>query len=213
MLVEAHGILRPNAIGVMVGFAILIWPQFTLVEISGAVICALVLSLHYQDLRQILPGVACLLFGCLYTFGPWRFAVDLRLINVHLLFFALALNWIGDTAAFYVGRSFGRRKLAPSISPGKSREGAIASIVASTAFGLLYLGFLVPSLPIWKVILMSIFGNIAGQFGDLAESALKRGAGVKDSGTFLPGHGGVLDRMDSSLFSLPVVYALLRLSH
>ncbi|MBV9613133.1 MAG: phosphatidate cytidylyltransferase, partial [Acidobacteriaceae bacterium] len=76
-------------------------------------------------------------------------------------------------------------------------------------FGVLYLGHFMPHLPTWEVVIMAALGNIAGQFGDLAESAIKRGVDVKDSGGMLPGHGGMLDRVDSSLFALPVVYAIL----
>ncbi len=113
-------------------------------------------------------------------------------------------------AAYYVGRAIGKHKLAPSVSPGKSREGAIASVIGAIIFGLLYLGHFVPQIPLWQVALMAAIANVAGQFGDLAESAMKRGAGMKDSGTLLPGHGGFLDRLDSSLFALPVVYVLYR---
>ncbi len=91
-----------------------------------------------QIVRDILPQVACAFSGAFYTFAPWRFAVDLRSQSVHLLFFALALNWIGDTAAYYVGRRFGRRKLAPVVSPKKSWEGAIASVAGSVAFSGLF---------------------------------------------------------------------------
>ena len=113
--------------------------------------------------------------------------------------------------AFYVGRAIGTHKLAPSISPGKSWEGAIASAVAAGFYGIFFLRFLLPEVPLPAAALLAVAGNAAGQIGDLAESALKRGAGVKDSGTTLPGHGGWLDRLDSSLFSMPVVHLLIRL--
>jgi phosphatidate cytidylyltransferase len=159
-------------------------------------------------LREILTSVACTFLGSFYTFAPWRFSIDLRRESVHLLFFALALNWIGDTAAYYVGRHVGLHKLAPIISPMKSWEGSTASVAASVIFGLLYLGYFMPRLPWWQTLLLSVLGNVAGQFGDLAESAMKRGAGMKDSGNLLPGHGGMLDRVDSSLFAVPAIYLL-----
>lgn len=145
----------------------------------------------------------------MYIFGSWRAGVALHKLSVHWMFFAIALNWAGDVAAYYVGRAIGKHKLA-LISPGKSREGAVASILASLIFGYFYLGHFEPNTPINLVLLLSISGNIAGQLGDLSESALKRGAQMKDSGTMLPGHGGWLDRLDSSLFSMPVVYWLLQ---
>ena len=118
------------------------------------------------------------------------------------------MNWIGDSGAYYFGRNFGRHKLAPIVSPGKSWEGAAASLVVSVLFGVFVLPRFV-GIGLWQAAAVSVAANIAGQIGDLAESAIKRGAGVKDSGTLLPGHGGMLDRVDSSLFSLPVLYAVL----
>jgi phosphatidate cytidylyltransferase len=94
------------------------------------------------------------------------------------------------------------------VSPNKSWEGATASVVASLLFAIFYLRYTLPVLPVWAVAAIAVPANIIGQFGDLSESAIKRGAGVKDSGHMLPGHGGVLDRMDSSLFSLPTVYVV-----
>jgi phosphatidate cytidylyltransferase len=89
-------------------------------------------------------------------------------------------------------------------------EGAVASLVASAIYAAIYFPLLLPAVPLWKALAIAAAGNIAGQIGDLCESALKRGAGVKDSSTLLPGHGGWLDRLDSSLFALPVVWLLVR---
>ena len=207
-LVAKHAIPRPGIFGFLAGLLIFFRPQETLTGISLLVVLAFITSLRYLNLRDVLPQVACAFLGAFYAFAPWRFAIDLRKESVHLLFFALALNWAGDTAAFYVGRRWGRRKLAPIVSPQKTWEGAAASALGSVIFGFLYLGYFTPEIPRWQIAVMAILGNAAGQFGDLAESAMKRGAGVKDSGTVLPGHGGILDRVDSSLFALPVVYAL-----
>lgn len=213
-LVAKHAIPRPGVFGFLAGILILFWPLHALPAIcflaglSILTVLAFTTSLRYPDLREVLPQVACALLGGFYAFAPWRFAIDLRRESVHLLFFAFALNWAGDTTAYYVGRQFGRHKLAPRVSPKKSWEGAIASIAGSVVFGVLYLGHFMPSLRWWQITGMAIVGNVAGQFGDLAESAMKRGAGVKDSGTIFPGHGGMLDRVDSSLFAVPVVYVL-----
>jgi phosphatidate cytidylyltransferase len=209
-LVAKHEIPRPGIFGFLAGLVILFFPQFTLPGVSILVICAFVTSLRHENLRAVLPQVACAFLGAFYSFAPWRFAIDLRSISVHLLFFALALNWVGDSAAYYVGRKFGRHKLAPVVSPGKSWEGAIAAVFGAVLFGVFYLGRFVPQIAWWHVTLIACVANIAGQLGDLAESAMKRGAGVKDSGNLLPGHGGMLDRVDSSLFALPVVYILYR---
>ncbi len=211
-LVAAYGIERPGVFGALAGLLILLRPQATLLGVTLLLVLALTLSLRSDNLRAILPQVACAFFGAFYTFAPWRFAADLRLASIHLLFFALALNWIGDSAAYYVGRRFGKRKLAPTVSPKKTWEGAVASVAASAIFGILYLRKFMPLVPWWEVAVMAIIGNIAGQLGDLTESAIKRGAGMKDSGNMLPGHGGMLDRVDSSLFALPVVYGIYLLS-
>ncbi|HEX4809125.1 MAG TPA: phosphatidate cytidylyltransferase [Bryobacteraceae bacterium] len=212
-LVAGHGILRPGFFGFLAGLIILFWPQYTLIGFSLISIVALVTALRHEDVRAALPQVSTALFGAFYTFAPWRFASDLRLQSVHLLFFATALNWAGDTAAYYVGRTFGRHKLAPVISPKKTWEGAAGSVAGSLLFGLLYMGHFTPLVPLWQIAVLAIFGNIAGQLGDLAESAMKRGAGVKDSGNLLPGHGGMLDRVDSSLFAIPTVFCLHQLLH
>ena len=135
--------------------------------------------------------------------------------------------WAGDIAAYYVGKNLGRHKLAPAVSPNKTWEGAIASVAASVIVAVLVLhfheqiGFLFgdeslgatpsPALffpnSFWiHGIILGTLTNVAAQFGDLFESALKRGAQVKDSGAILPGHGGVLDRIDALLFAIPVVW-------
>jgi phosphatidate cytidylyltransferase len=111
-----------------------------------------------------------------------------------------------------VGKGLGRHGLAPNISPKKTWEGAVASLVGSVIFGIVYLNRALSAVSLLEAALLSVAVNIAGQAGDLAESALKRGAGVKDSSSLLPGHGGLLDRVDSSLFALPVVYLKLYLS-
>src|SRR5262249_37993583 len=144
------------------------------------------------------------------------------------LLFLMLLVWVGDVAAYYVGRAFGRHKLAPRVSPGKTWEGSAASVLCAVIVGLLLFHRINPiaaflssvhllssqkltscsspflAAPIWFVVAFAAAVNVAAQVGDLVESALKRGAGVKDSGSLLPGHGGVLDRIDALLFALPV---------
>jgi phosphatidate cytidylyltransferase len=150
------------------------------------------------------------------------------------LLFLMLLVWCGDIAAYYVGRAIGKNKLAPRISPGKTWEGAIASVVCAIVVGLLLFHYInpivtgfrsahllndlaslyysalsneprrLPIAPWWFAAVFAVCVNVAAQLGDLVESALKRGAGLKDSGTLLPGHGGVLDRIDALLFALPV---------
>ncbi len=212
-LVANHGIGKPDLLGLLAGGAILLWPTYALISVALALLLMFAFSLRQNDLRSILPNVACSLLAAFYTFAPWHYAVELRKLSVHLLFMALALNWAGDSVAYYVGSILGRHRLAPNVSPKKSWEGAIASVVGSVIVSLLYLAYVIPGINLWKVALIAALSNVAGQFGDLAESAIKRGAGVKDSGTLLPGHGGMLDRVDSSLFAVPVAFFLITLLH
>jgi phosphatidate cytidylyltransferase len=206
-LVKGHGIKRPGVFGFLAGLLVLFAPEhLVLLGFSLLAVLALATALRYLDLREVLPQVACALLGGLYCFTPWRFAAQMRGASVHWLFFALAICWAGDTTALYVGRAFGRHKLAPVVSPGKTWEGAVGSVIGSVVFGIAYMHYFVAEIPWWQVALIAVAGNIAGQFGDLAESAMKRGAAVKDSGNLLPGHGGLLDRVDASLFALPVVF-------
>jgi phosphatidate cytidylyltransferase len=195
-------------LGYAAGLLILVLPgdgPALLIVVAVAVI-ALSLALRAADLRAGIVRAAFLLLGVVYVFGCWRFAPLLAAQNRYWLLYALVLNWIGDIGAYYIGRSLGRHKLAPIVSPGKSWEGAAASLAASLIFGFFFLHWAIPSVSPVIALALTAAANVAGQFGDLCESALKRGAGVKDSGTLLPGHGGWLDRVDSTLFTLPVVY-------
>jgi phosphatidate cytidylyltransferase len=123
-----------------------------------------------------------------------------------LILFTLVAVYFGDTTAFYVGRAWGRKKLAPTISPGKTVEGGWGALGGSILGALLSKYLFLPQLsPVHALILGGAIG-VLGQLGDLWESLLKRSAQVKDSGTLIPGHGGLLDRIDSVLFSAPLVY-------
>jgi phosphatidate cytidylyltransferase len=121
-----------------------------------------------------------------------------------LLMFVLVITWIGDTAAYFVGRAIGKHPLAPVLSPKKSWEGTIASILGALLVAVVFARWLTVPLP--HLLAMAGVGNVAGQAGDLLESAYKRSAGVKDSGSLLPGHGGVLDRIDALILAIPVVW-------
>ncbi len=208
-IVESQGIERPGVIGYGAGLVLLFLQHWELTFTVVFALCALALAMRLRDLARALPYVGALLLGVVYIFGAWRFAVLLRGESPHWLFYALVLNWIGDTAAYYAGTKFGKRRLAPRVSPKKSVEGAAASVLASLAFGIPYLHYFLPATPLLDAVILTVVANLAGQIGDLAESALKRGAGVKDSGSSLPGHGGWLDRVDSSLFTMPAVYLYL----
>ena len=128
----------------------------------------------------------------------------LRVIDPWVLVLLLAVIWSGDCAAFYFGRAFGRHRLAPVVSPKKSWEGAVASTLAGLAAALVW-SWLKLELIRWDVVAVATLAGVVGQMGDLVVSMFKRGAGVKDSGDLLPGHGGMWDRLDSLLFAAPAL--------
>ncbi len=181
-----------------------------------------------KDLRSVLPGAAASYFGLPYVSMSLACVVFLRMVagGWFFLLFTFCCVWLGDTAAYYVGRSIGRFKFAPRISPKKTWEGAIASVLASVLIGivlvhfapeinrgLLSIGLLTAreffiDTPLWIPAVAALLINVAAQMGDLFESLIKRGAAIKDSGTLLPGHGGILDRIDALLFAAPVALIL-----
>jgi phosphatidate cytidylyltransferase len=211
-IVAAHNIPKPGWLGLAAGLVVLLTPRGGLPVIAGVALVALMPALTSRNLRGELARAGALALGVAYVFGAWRSAAELREISRYWLFLAIALNWVGDSAAYFAGRAFGTHKLSPVISPGKSWEGAVASVLGSVAFGLILAFYTLSQTPLWIVALVCVVANIAGQAGDLCESALKRGAGLKDSGTMLPGHGGWLDRVDSTLFAVPVTYGLVELA-
>jgi phosphatidate cytidylyltransferase len=187
-----------------------------------------ILLVFRKDTSDGLSSVAAPVFGVLYVGMSLSLLINLKVdFDITLLVFLLFSVWGGDIAAYYVGKNFGKHKLAPVVSPNKSWEGAIASVVASVAVGFLILHFRpfdlllfrgvdpkfretikssLSVVPTIHIVCLGIVTNVAAQFGDLFESALKRSAGVKDSGTLLPGHGGILDRIDALLFAIPAVW-------
>lgn len=133
------------------------------------------------------------------------------------LIFPVAITWLGDSCAYFGGRAWGRRKLIPAVSPGKTVAGCVASVVGSIAGAVLYVALFLPERPdpartLMLAGLMGLILSAAGQAGDLVVSVAKREAGVKDSGRLFPGHGGALDRLDALFFTIPLAYALLRMT-
>jgi phosphatidate cytidylyltransferase len=208
-IAAAYGFGAPGIGGAAAGYLLFAWRGDAWLYLVIVAIVASVTVMRMHDLSHGLPRAALLVFGVIYVFGCWKCAIPLREINPHWLMYGLMLNWIGDTGAYVVGRRFGTHKLAPRVSPKKSWEGSAASVATSAVFGSIYLLRFIPGITLTHAIAITVAANVAGQLGDLAESAMKRGAGVKDSGTILPGHGGFLDRVDSTLFSLPVIYGYL----
>lgn len=154
--------------------------------------------------EQGMASLGALAYGLPYLALPVASIYHLRRLDPWILVLLFAVVWLGDTAAFYCGKNWGRHKMAPVVSPNKTWEGAAASLLAAVIAAGIWsyarLGTLVPEL-----LGLAVLTSVAAQMGDLLESLLKRGAGVKDSGHLLPGHGGVLDRVDALLFAAPVM--------
>lgn len=151
-----------------------------------------------------------LLGGAIYIGAGFALMASTRFLQDGFLLtlFVIAVTWASDTGAYFVGRRWGKRKLWPAISPNKTIEGAVAAIGCAIIVGVLFPVFFADVFTIVFAFWLAIFISIIGQVGDLIESALKRAHDVKDSGTILPGHGGVLDRFDSLLFSFAVLHVL-----
>ncbi|MEJ7609446.1 MAG: phosphatidate cytidylyltransferase, partial [Bryobacteraceae bacterium] len=165
-IVAAHGIKGPLWLG-HAGVLLLLW-GFEPVRLLMLLLLAA--SLSVREMSRIIPFAGSILLGVVYIFGSWRCAVDLRQLSAYWILFALALNWVGDVAAFYVGRAIGRHKLAPRVSPGKSWEGALASTLAAVGFGVWFRSQVGLPVSVLEIVLLSILGNAAGQIGDLVES-------------------------------------------
>jgi phosphatidate cytidylyltransferase len=162
--------------------------------------------------RKTLEGVqqqtGARMLGYLYGAALPSYFILLRKLpeGIHWLFWTASVTAVGDTAAYYIGSLRGRSKLLPRISPNKTVEGAVAGLFGNVAGALAYGSLFFPAQLAPAGIFLALLVGVTGQLGDLCESMLKRAVGLKDSGGILPGHGGVLDRLDSLLFSVPVVF-------
>jgi len=189
----------------------------------------LTIAMRRVQMSSAYPAAAASTFAFAYIALPMAMLVQLRQqwAGAFWLLYLLLVVWAGDIFAYFVGRSVGRHLMAPRISPKKTWEGAAASLAASLLVGSLLFTYALPissfllSLKLierrdglfglekpelWPIIVLTIALNVAAQLGDLVESLIKRGAGVKDSGTLLPGHGGMLDRIDALLFAAPILW-------
>ena len=217
-IADAHGARTPrilNLVCIALLFVATYQDPSLLLPALGA--CSLVLLIvcgFGSPLERVLPDTAYSAFGLLYC-GLALTTIPLLWIQVggpSRVIFLFCVVWAGDVAALYVGRTFGRTKLAPSMSPKKSWEGSAASFAGSllTALGLLALAHVTTHLHFEGTLLywlgLAAVLNVFAQVGDLVESAIKRGARVKDSGTLLPGHGGILDRIDALLLAAPALW-------
>jgi len=161
-----------------------------------------------RDLTDSLNWLLGVLLGVVYLAVPLTAFVGIKGFERggYWILFVLVIVWANDTFAYYTGRIFGTNKLSPVISPNKTYEGAIGGLVGGVVVAFLYNHFLSMGLGLFELIIVAIVLGIIGITGDLAESLIKRATGVKDSGNLIPGHGGVMDRIDSLIFTVPALY-------
>jgi phosphatidate cytidylyltransferase len=190
----------------------------------------LTIAMRHADLSTGYPSAAASVSAFAYIVLPMTLLIEIRQMAAGAIWviYTLLVVWAGDIFAYFVGKAVGRHRMSPAVSPKKTWEGAIASVAASVIVGTLWFQhapgvsaallragligrrdgiFALEQPQLLPIIVLSAIVNLAAQFGDLVESLIKRGAGVKDSGSILPGHGGMLDRIDAMLFAVPVVWA------
>ena len=194
-------------------------PDLLLLALALFVITVLISqAFRFQvDFSKMLTGIGVTILGVLYIAFLGGFLVSTRVgfeghayLSTHLLGYFFLVLMGSDTGAYFTGRALGKHKLAPKISPGKTWEGLIGGIVAAAAFAALATFWFFPELPYQYSIPLAVAMAIVGVLGDLAESAIKRGANAKDAASVLPGHGGFLDRLDSLLLNAPILYYFAR---
>ncbi|MGD9238919.1 MAG: phosphatidate cytidylyltransferase [Desulfobacterales bacterium] len=204
--------------GYGIGFA-LIWstflagPDLTLSVIGlNLLVVALISLFQFKTDHTVLEVIIRQLQGLIYIPLLLSFLILIRAGSSGMIwiFLLLAVIFAGDTSAYYVGSYLGRHKLSPAVSPGKTIEGSIGGLAANLVVGAIGKYFFLPEIPWGLCLLFFIVVGVAGQVGDLFESELKRSSGIKDSGGILPGHGGILDRIDALLFASPVAYVFIR---
>jgi phosphatidate cytidylyltransferase len=197
-------------------------PDMLMMTVVFFLIVALVTqTFRFQvDFSKMLTGVGVTVFGVMYVVFLGGFIVAMRAgftesvvphLSSKLLGFFFLIVMGADTGAYFIGKNFGKHKLLPKVSPGKTWEGAVGGLVLSAGFAAIASAWFFPELPFKVSIPLACAMSIVGLLGDLAESAIKRGAGAKDAAKILPGHGGLLDRLDSLLFNAPILYYFARL--
>lgn len=205
---------------------------FTFIALSAAILAPFIflsIGMLRDQLASAFPAAMVSAFAFAYIALPMASLVQLReqFQGSFFLLYLLLLVWAGDIFAYFIGKSIGRHRMSPRVSPKKTWEGAIAAVIASVAVGLLMFHYALPistallhahlielrdgifnndQPSLIPIIVLSVILNLAAQLGDLVESLIKRGANVKDSGAILPGHGGMFDRIDALLFAAPVLW-------
>jgi phosphatidate cytidylyltransferase len=233
-----HGGYRPRlSVGIASALLVLLAIAFrsflTFDPLYPAITLAIIGSLVVELTRHQEPGVlaswALTLAGALYLSWLFSHFMLLRTLDTPLrpgwlaalnlgiepgaawIYLVLAITWIQDTAAYFAGKNFGRHKMAPLLSPKKTWEGAAGGLLGSILAGVVCVPLLGLPITLAQAGLLGLVGGIVGPLGDLAESMIKRQVGLKDAGNLIPGHGGILDRADSLLFTGPVLYYLIQI--
>jgi phosphatidate cytidylyltransferase len=191
----------------------LVVSQLVIIVLTAGVLIAA--ALRGSEFDKMISSAGATIIGVLYVSFLGTYLVSLRVgfphkLSSHLLIFFFMVLMGGDAGAYYTGRALGKRKLAPKISPGKTWEGVVGGIVAALLMGTVAHYWFFRELPLKWTLPLAFIMTVIGILGDLTESALKRGAGAKDAANILPGHGGILDRLDSLLFNAPLIYYFAR---
>jgi len=224
LLMKAKGYHPFEALGYFCALAIswYAWKQGVVIPLimTASLLLIMIREVFRRDMSQSLAHIAVTVFGIMYVGWLGSHLVMLRQLpaslgmddamGARLVFFAALVTWANDTGAFLFGVALGRHKLIPRISPKKTVEGAIGGLLAAGFVGWLCAKGVAPFLTPLAATACGVFTGLMAQLGDLVESMIKRDAGIKDSAELIPGHGGILDRFDSLLFTVPVLYYYFR---
>ncbi len=192
------------------------WRALLAIVLIIPIVGGLLTLARVGDIRTSAFRLAVASFGPLYIGGGLGAAALIRTAGGDegggYVILALVLSWMSDTGAYFGGRLLGKHKLYRKVSPGKTAEGAVSGVIVAILAALVARWVVVPSLPVLDAIILGLVGSVLGQMGDLGESLLKRSVGVKDSGGIVPGHGGILDRIDAVLVTAPLTLLYLLFS-
>jgi phosphatidate cytidylyltransferase len=222
------GIGSALAITLAIGLQPMIGADLLLPIVTLVIVVSLVVELAYPQQSGSLPSWGLTLAGAFYIAWLLSHFILLRALSapalhdsiftplgiqpgVAWIYYVCAITWLQDTSAYFVGRQFGRHKLAPILSPKKTWEGAAGGMIGAILTGIVCVWLLGLPITLLQGALLGVVGGVVGPLGDLSESLIKRQVGLKDAGTLIPGHGGILDRADSLLFTVPILYYLIRL--
>ena len=215
-LAEAGGTRPLVSVGLVVGGVLIVRSLVPFAEPLAVIgLVAILVAELYRRLDGPISNLAVTGFGAIYPALLVGYFVDLRVLGAQgelgeegafwLTLVVLVAIWASDTLAYFTGRALGKHPLFPRISPKKTIEGSVGGVLGATAVVIVFKLFLVPMLTWTDAVVVGVLCGAVGQFGDLVESLLKRSVGVKDSGNYLPGHGGMLDRIDAMLVAIPLV--------